>query len=142
MIIKVERGSEPTQEPKKMGEQVKHVAPSSLSPSISPWTNCPDLAFTHASSTSKYSFITFPQSSITLLKSLWVKLNGQLHPIKTIAWREVGVIEGQTICSQGYGLLAGHRVHLIRPAASLWCERLSDHFDSPFLSQQEVPGDN
>lgn len=52
------------------------------------------------------------------------------------------VIVGLGYLSPRHRQPAGHKGHLIRPTAPLWCERLSDPFDSPLLSQQEVVGDN
>lgn len=49
---------------------------------------------------------------------------------------------GPGYLSPGHRQPAGHKGHLIRPTAPLWCERLSGPFDSLLLSQQEVVGDN
>lgn len=52
------------------------------------------------------------------------------------------VIVALCYLSRGHRQPVGHKGHLIRPTAPLWCERLSGPFDSPLLSQQEVVGDN
>lgn len=52
------------------------------------------------------------------------------------------VIIGLSYLSPSHRQPAGHKGHLIRPTAPLWCERLSGPFDSLLLSQQEVVGDN
>lgn len=52
------------------------------------------------------------------------------------------VMVGLGFLSLGHRQPAGHKGHLIRPSAPLWCERLSGPFDSLLLSQQEVVGDN
>lgn len=62
-------------------------------------------------------------------------------PIKT-NHRQKEVIIGLGYLSPSHRQPAGHKDHLIRPTASLWCERLSGPFDSLPLSQQEVVGDN